>query len=395
MDERDRAPQDLENNLRIWRAGVLKRLLLLTVVLIFPAFVQTMLRAYHNPGERLGAGALAIIYIAAIYLALRRPLDHRWRAFGTLALIYASGVISMARGGLAGDGRIYLVILPVMAATLVGMRTGMFTAILSMATYSLFAFLAVTGVLQNWLILHDNPVQPDHWIYDGLVLISLVIIVVVLLNNFIRLLLKTLHSEHHALGALREAHAQLEQYNLNLEHKVEQRTSELAEANNRLLHQATHDALTGLPNRTLFFDRLEQAISHAGRTQHNLAVLFIDLNDFKQVNDTYGHSRGDILLCEVAKRITYCVRDSDTVARLSGDEFTVILEDIADPQDVEVVTAKIKQALAAPVDAENVTIHTSASIGTGLFPVHGRDVEALLKHADVAMYHVKEASKGR
>jgi diguanylate cyclase (GGDEF)-like protein len=386
-------PQDLEANLRAWRARVLRRLLTLGVILILPALIQTLLRAYHNPAERLGAGALLLVYLFAGYLTIRSDLNDRMRGWGTVLIIYASGVISLTRGGLAGDGRVYLVVLPILAATLIGIRAGWFTTVLSLVTYSLFGGLAVAGLLENWLIIKVNPVEPDHWIYDGLVLFTLMISMIVLLNNFIQLLLRSLHSEHNTLDALQRTYRLLEQTNLTLEQKVEQRTSELAEANHRLLHQATHDALTGLPNRVLFFDRLNQAVLHAGRSQNSLAVLFIDLDDFKQVNDTYGHARGDALLCEVARRISLCVRDIDTVARLSGDEFTVILEGLSGPEDADVVIDKIKWELSEPVTADNLTIHTSASIGRSIFPTQGDDVEALLRHADVAMYHIKAASK--
>jgi diguanylate cyclase (GGDEF)-like protein len=158
-----------------------------------------------------------------------------------------------------------------------------------------------------------------------------------------------------------------------------------------LYHIAHHDMLTGLPNRQLFQDRLRQAVSKAARDRAPLAVLFIDLDHFKAINDTLGHAAGDQLLSVVARRLERCVRASDTVARLGGDEFTVILAEITRPADAALVAEKILRSLAEPAQLRGRPVRISASIGIGLFPEDGADSESLVQRSDNALYHAKEA----
>ncbi len=156
---------------------------------------------------------------------------------------------------------------------------------------------------------------------------------------------------------------------------------------------AYHDALTGLPSRQLFLDRLGQAIMRARRNNYITGILFLDLDGFKRINDTLGHSTGDKLLVEVGKRIEECVRESDTVARLGGDEFTVLLGRIEHEQDAANVAKKILQALNASIRVENNELFVTTSIGISLYPEDGNDVETLVKKADVAMYRAKSRGK--
>ena len=158
---------------------------------------------------------------------------------------------------------------------------------------------------------------------------------------------------------------------------------------------ATRDSLTGLPNRVLLHDRLEQGIVNAARHHTGFAFMFIDLDRFKTINDSLGHHVGDELLKAVARRLTECVRASDTVARLGGDEFAVILENLRDTDDegAQQVAEKMIAAMAAPLQIENQPLSTSCSIGISLYPFDGRDSATLMKNADVAMYYAKE--KGR
>mgnify|MGYP000327156481 CR=1 FL=1 len=166
-------------------------------------------------------------------------------------------------------------------------------------------------------------------------------------------------------------------------------------AEERAEYLATRDALTGLPNRVLLHDRLEQAVVNAARHQAGFAFMFIDLDRFKNINDSLGHHAGDQLLKGVASRLTACVRASDTVARLGGDEFAVILENLRDDDDegAQQVAEKMIAAMAAPMLIEGQPLTTSCSIGIGLYPADGRDSATLMKNADVAMYYAKE--KGR
>lgn len=156
---------------------------------------------------------------------------------------------------------------------------------------------------------------------------------------------------------------------------------------------ANFDYLTQLPNRRLFRDRLAQEIKNANRASLSMALLFIDLDRFKEVNDTLGHETGDLLLVEAARRINECVRISDTVARLGGDEFTVILSRITDTNHVDKVTQDIIRALSKPFELNGKTVNSSASIGITIYPADGVDLEQLIKNADEAMYAAK--GKGR
>jgi diguanylate cyclase (GGDEF)-like protein/PAS domain S-box-containing protein len=167
-------------------------------------------------------------------------------------------------------------------------------------------------------------------------------------------------------------------------------------AEERMQHLAHYDLLTGLANRTLFTDRLQQAIAKARRDKTNLALMFIDLDEFKPVNDALGHHIGDLLLKEVALRLQECLRrESDTVGRLGGDEFVVILSEIAAAKDALSVADKIVQAINQPFDIIGHNIHISASIGIALFPEHGSDEKLLLKSADTAMYRAKEGGRNQ
>lgn len=160
-------------------------------------------------------------------------------------------------------------------------------------------------------------------------------------------------------------------------------------------HNAHHDLLTGLPNRRLFMDRLEQDIKHAKRSSQTLAVLFMDLDGFKDVNDTLGHEAGDRLLTEVARRLADCVRDDDTVARLGGDEFTVILTGARQREDVVPVARAIIDALAMPFRIAQVPVRISVSIGIALYPRDASSPAALLEAADKAMYKSKKTESDR
>jgi diguanylate cyclase (GGDEF)-like protein/PAS domain S-box-containing protein len=159
-------------------------------------------------------------------------------------------------------------------------------------------------------------------------------------------------------------------------------------------HQALHDGLTELPNRTLFRDRIEQAIAVAGREGGQLAVAMMDLDRFKDVNDSLGHHAGDALLVEIAQRLQSVLRRSDTVARLGGDEFGVLISKPRSDRDVALVIEKVRAALEQPVIVDGLALPAEASIGIAMFPDHGGDVDTLLRRADTAMYSAKDEKSG-
>ncbi|MBL8520706.1 MAG: PAS domain-containing protein [Betaproteobacteria bacterium] len=164
-------------------------------------------------------------------------------------------------------------------------------------------------------------------------------------------------------------------------------------AEERLVHQATHDSLTGLPNRAMLQDRLRLSISRARRGGQRVAAMFIDLDRFKDVNDTLGHRIGDELLREMAQRLARVVRDTDLLVRLSGDEFMVVLEQIEDLEAPRVVASKLLDEVRKPSRIEGHDIHISGSVGISLFPDDAEDAESLMKNADMAMYRAKEQGK--
>jgi diguanylate cyclase (GGDEF)-like protein/PAS domain S-box-containing protein len=171
--------------------------------------------------------------------------------------------------------------------------------------------------------------------------------------------------------------------------------SVIKESQVRLDHLAHHDALTNLPNRLLFNARLRHALQHAHRHKRKVAVLFLDLDGFKGVNDELGHLIGDGVLQEVARRLTALMREDDTVARLGGDEFSIILEDTSDAEKISLVARKILSAFEAPLEIGPHTLPITTSLGISVYPNDGEDLSTLLKNADTAMYRAKELGKNR
>ena len=165
-------------------------------------------------------------------------------------------------------------------------------------------------------------------------------------------------------------------------------------ASRRLRRQATHDALTGLPNRVLLEDRIERALANAARRDEEVAVLFIDLDRFKEINDTLGHAYGDELLRQVALRLSEVVRHGDTLARLGGDEFAVLLPSVKSRDTVESIADRLRDALHRSFTAGGTTLDIEASIGVALSPDHGTTPDELLASADIAMYSAKQRKAG-
>jgi diguanylate cyclase (GGDEF)-like protein len=167
----------------------------------------------------------------------------------------------------------------------------------------------------------------------------------------------------------------------------------LADQNAVLESLALQDVLTGLPNRRLLMDRLSLALVHAHRNRSTMAVMFLDLDGFKQVNDTLGHDGGDTLLRLVADRLVATVRQEDTVARLGGDEFVIALHEAIDVDQVAKLVSKVIAAVSQPCCIQGTDVQMTVSVGVGVYPMHGQDVETLMKSADLALYEAKRAGK--
>lgn len=184
---------------------------------------------------------------------------------------------------------------------------------------------------------------------------------------------------------------------LAMEEELEVSQAALAESVEEaklLRHDALHDELTGLPNATLFKDRLEHAIVQARRHSWKAAVMFIDLDRFKQINDTHGHDVGDSVLLLVAQRLEGFVRQGDTVSRRSGDEFLYLMLEVSDEATARTMAQHIVTVISAPAELHGIALSVQASVGLALFPDHGDTVEALLKQADVSMYGAKGQASG-
>jgi diguanylate cyclase (GGDEF)-like protein/PAS domain S-box-containing protein len=197
----------------------------------------------------------------------------------------------------------------------------------------------------------------------------------------------------HDVSGRKENELQLLQIQNDLEHRVKLRTEELANANILLTQQANFDALTGLANRYLFFDRLRQAIAQAKRRDYSLAIFFVDLDGFKNVNDSCGHDAGDEVLKKIAMRLEQHLRDEDTVSRIGGDEFAIILNSVIDIKHVKMVAEKIINTINQPLNITDNDIPMSASIGISFYPENNTDPDILLKQADIAMYKSKDKGK--
>jgi diguanylate cyclase (GGDEF)-like protein len=175
--------------------------------------------------------------------------------------------------------------------------------------------------------------------------------------------------------------------------QIHEQMEELQRSRQALHEEATHDSLTGLSNRRLFYDRMQQAIRHAHRYGGKVGILYVDLDRFKEINDRLGHHVGDAVLTEVAKRLTASIRDSDSVARLGGDEFVVLLEEVQGRADLFAATHNIEQELNADTHFYGLDVEISASIGQALYPDDGDDEDALIRAADAAMYRIKSGTE--
>jgi len=220
-------------------------------------------------------------------------------------------------------------------------------------------------------------------------------------DGYLPVLVMTAQPDHrlHALGAgakdfiskpfeLMEAKARI--HNML---EVRLLYKQLEEYSRALESLAMHDALTGLPNRRLLMDRLSLAIAHARRNKSTMAVMYLDLDGFKQINDSLGHDAGDMLLKMVADRLAAAVRQEDTVARMGGDEFVIGLWELNHAEGVDKLVTKVIQAMSQPYRIQDREVRVTASVGVGIYPLHGDAVETLMKSADLALFEAKRTGK--
>ena len=326
-------------------------------VAIFATSIPDLLqqRWRNLPPLVAGLATLAIVLVIA-----RR--GRRGAAVGLLltALFGMVSLLMWQNGGLRDTSLLAFPCMLVFAAMLGTRRLyfALFAAMVAMIAWVLYA--NVSG-------LHVNELPPLS--YNTLVdLVSVLFVTCVVAW--------LMASDMHA--ALDAVHAQ---------------NAQMAAAQERMQMMATHDALTGLPNRSLARDRFEQAAAAARRGEHSVAMLYLDLDNFKNVNDTLGHGSGDTLLKQVSDRLSTLLRHADTVARLGGDEFLLLVPEVSDGAAVAEIANKVVAGLMAPFDVIGMEIFSGCSLGITMFPADGDDFDSLLKKADIAMYRAKESGR--
>ena len=304
-----------------------------------------------------------LIGLAAMGLVLM--LVRKGRRNGAVALMLVSlmGMVSLlmwVNGGLRDSSMLAFPCMLVFAAMLGTRRLYVCLLVAMVAVIGSLLFANMSGRHVNHLV----PLSVNTFVD---------LVVVLLATSVVAWLMA---SDMHA--ALDAVHAQNEQ---------------MAATQQRMEIMATHDALTSLPNRSLARDRFEQAAAAAHRSGHNVAMLYLDLDNFKNVNDTLGHSSGDALLKQVSERLSSLLRTADTVARLGGDEFLLLVPEIDDGASVAEIANKVVTGLMAPFEVIGMEIFAGCSLGITLFPADGTDFDSLLKKADIAMYRAKEAGR--
>jgi len=302
----------------------------------------------------------------------KRPLE--FLATMVVSVSTVAYVLSMRTGHMAVDaGSSFLILIPLLwAAVRFSPRFA----------YSLFVALMtmlVAGTLAGYG-LYASASQNGKFLVFSQMSIGFGIAV---------LLLGAVSAEHHA--ALRA----LRQLNEELELRIEHRTSELRESKQQLEKVAFHDPLTGLPNRRFLEDQFAVALASAARKNGKVTFLLIDLDHFKQINDTLGHDAGDAFLIETARRISIAVRSYDFVARLGGDEFAVLLMDMPEPGQVELICRRVIESVQQPLPFNAKILETSSSLGISVYPDHGANWHELYKSADIALYSAKQNGRGR
>ena len=238
----------------------------------------------------------------------------------------------------------------------------------------------------------QNKVNSANLMVIALTSLSVILTIIVAtlvirrISNMMKLLIKSNYDYKNLADEISSAQ-------VLLEHKVTDRTKELQQANKSLKYIAGHDSLTDLPNRRLFTELLMHELNKANRNFYNVAILYMDLDGFKTINDEHGHDMGDALLINVAKRLKSSLRKDDLIARLGGDEFAICYSNVNDIEDVKILCQIIVDKISQPMYLGKIQCQIGISIGVSIYPKHGKDYSSLLRVADTAMYQVKEQGK--
>lgn len=348
-------PQELAGKVHAIREDVVMSTLVVGTIAATVLFLGNMVRnlALGNPLSLIHT--LLFLCLIAIYL-MRMRIGAGRIAWLIVILLYVAGTAGLLHYGLAGNSAAVYMALCFVSASFFGFRGGLIAATLSVASFALVGTLLTLGLVSQRFDAAAFLHNPFSWIAAILTLASMTGLVLTQVGRLNERHMRLLHDQHHL---------------------------------------ARHDSLTGLANRMAAETILEHSIADALRAERSLAVLVLDLDRFKTINDSLGHEVGDRLLMEVATRLRGCVRASDTVARLGGDEFVLLLSNLSLPDDATQIAAKLVESLSRVYVLEGQELYTSPSIGISLCPQDARDVSKLVKYADIAMYVAKAQGGAR
>ncbi len=349
-------PPGDSDNIAVWRVRLLDGLLSVTLLAGLAAAVPSIVLAIS---ERLWpiviADVVGLVWIGALWY--RQDLQYGLRLAQYLAIAYGLGLVLLLNIG--QPSQIYLMAVPILAVLLLSLRAAVWALLLNTATLILVGYVANA---ENGLGAL-NVTSFTGWLVIGINYLAVATMLTLSCAFLIRSFESVLHKQRE--------HAR------------------------NLAHQAQHDPLTGLPNRGLLADRLQQAMLQSHRRKQSLAVAYLDIDGFKAVNDTHGHGFGDELLIAIAQRLKAAMRDGDTLARFGGDEFVAVLVDLEPATEGHAVLQRLLKAAADPIWVGEKVMQVSASIGVTFSPQDGSDADLLIRHADQAMYVAKHAGKNR
>ena len=245
------------------------------------------------------------------------------------------------------------------------------------------------------LVLSSEAQNKIQAAYQSVFLLSFfsILLIIFVASIVIKNITAMLNVQSESIENHKKTQQQLADAREILELEVEQRTNQLQEANNKLQHQANHDPLTGLPNRRLYYELLSHEINKAERNNYKLAILYMDLDGFKAINDALGHAMGDVLLVNIAKRLKASLRQEDLIARLGGDEFTLCYTNIKEIEEINLLCQRLLDNVSQPIYLEQHQCQVGFSIGVSIYPDHGTDYDTLMRVADSSMYQVKNSGK--
>jgi len=343
--------------------ALINRLLLICSYAGAVALLLSLLRVFETGWLNLYSTHLAILGIVLLVTVFRYQLQTHLKVAVLILLSLSVAMAGQLALGLAAGGVFFLALAAVMLTLFCNRELFVLFGIIAIAYLALVGLGFVEGSLQPQAEFQLLMTSPSHWLAYGVGLTFFLIVSAITMLNYRDTL-------------------------LDLVSQVERQRDEIQ-------HLANHDHLTGLPTLRLAEDRLEMALKRAHRTGQRAAVLFVDLDNFKMINDRYGHDAGDRCLCEVSDRMSKVVRTEDTVARIGGDEFLVIVDRLPSLERAHGVAESLLNALQQPVNCAGENLLVSASIGVAVYPDHAVSAEKLRYEADKAMYRAKGEGRGR